>query len=124
MAILESAVQEFNKYLSGFNLPVYDENTVPEEASLPRITYSWAEGEIGYDVPITVSLWYRSASWRDITVKALEIYNALGYGGETLKTDDGYMWIKRGSPFSSRMTDVQPDIRRIVINFTVEFLRG
>lgn len=124
MAILKDAAQTWNEFLEGFNLPVYDENTVPEDASIPRLTFNWSEGEFEAPVAISASLWYRSKSWKDVTLKANEIYNAVGYGGRILLFDDGYMWVKRGSPFSQRVSDSDDGVRRVLINFTVEFLRG
>ena len=124
MAVLKDAAQTWNDFLSSFGLPVYDENTVPEDASIPRMTFSWAESEMDAPVALSASLWYRSKGWKGITLMAEGIYNEVGYAGKVLPMVDGYLWVKRGSPFSQRVSDPDDGIRRILINFTVEFLRA
>ena len=119
----QTAAEKWTEYLSSFGLPAYDENTVPEDASLPRITYSWAESELDAPVAISASLWYRSKKWKEITQKASEIYDAVGTG-VVLPIAGGYLWINRGVPFSQRVADADDGIRRILLNFSVEFLRA
>lgn len=124
MAVLKDAAQTWNDFLEGFGLPAYDENTVPEDAEMPRLTYSWSESEMDAPVALSASLWYRSKGWKSITLMANSIYAGVGYAGKVLPVVGGYLWIKRGSPFSQRVTDPDDGIRRILINFTVEFLRA
>lgn len=124
MAELKDAAQTWQDFLSGFSLPAYDENTVPEDAAIPRLTYNWSESELDAPVAISASLWYRSKKWREITQKAGEIYDAIGYGGAVLPITGGYIWVTRGTPFSQRLTDPDDGIRRILLNFTAEFLRA
>lgn len=123
MAERKDAAQTWHDFLASFDLPAYDENTVPEDAALPRITYSYVASELDAPVSLTASLWYRSKSWREITLKAEEIYEHVTRGGEARSMQGGYLWIKRGSPFSQRISDTDDGIRRILLNFTVEFLR-
>lgn len=121
--MLKDAGQTWQDFLAGFGLPVYDENTVPDDASMPRITYSWAETELDVPTTLSASIWYLSKSWKDITQKAEQIYDAIGYGGITLPTNDGYLWVLRGSPFYQRVTDTNDGVRRIALNITVEHFR-
>lgn len=114
--------QILQSFWSGFGVPAYDENTVPENAALPRITYAVALDSFDSPVSISASIWYRSTSWAVITKKAEEISKAIGPGGVVLKCDGGHVWIKRGSPFSQRMSDPDDSIRRVYLNIEVEFL--
>lgn len=104
----------------------YDENSVPtgvDAPFFPYITYSVSTDNLGNDVSISGSLWYRSSSWAEISKKALEIERYLYENSEPIKIDGGYLWLKRGSPFAQRMSDPSDDmIRRILINITAEFL--
>ena len=113
--------QAYHAFWSGFTWKAYDENTVPENASLPRITYSYGFAEFEYPVALTVSLWDRSTSWASVTNKANEIFEAIGLGGKVVPFDGGALWIKRGSPFAQRMADENDTIRRIYLNIEVEF---
>ena len=113
--------QAYHAFLASFGWATYDENTVPENAALPRLTYSFASDEFGYPVALSISVWDRSTSWTTVTNKADEIYNAIGLGGKIIPFDVGYIWIKRGRPFSQRMADENDTIRRIYLNIEAEY---
>lgn len=114
--------QAYHAFLSGFGWKAYDENTVPDDAPLPRITYDFATAEFGSPVAMSLSVWDRSMSWESVTEKADEIYTSIGLGGKIVQFDHGFIWIKRGQPFSQRMSDENDSIRRIYINLEVEYL--
>ena len=114
-------IQTLNAFWNGFDLPAYDENTVPDDATMPRITYSVAFGNFDEPVAATASLWYYSRSWEDITEKAAEINSYIGLGGRVIPCDGGYVWIKRGTPFSQRVSDENDSVRRIYINVEIEY---
>ncbi len=116
--------QALHMFWSSFGLDAYDESTVPSgtgSPKMPYITYDVKEDNIGNEVGLTGSVWYRSSSWEAATLKAEEIAEKIN---ETMpvKIDTGYCWIKRGSPFAQRMSDEDDSVRRILINITVEFL--
>lgn len=116
-----NAEQAIHSFWSSFGLTAYDQNSVPDEAVLPYITYSVSIDSFGNEVSLTASLWYKSLSWVDITNVTHEISKAIGYSGKTLKTDSGYLWLKRGQPFAQRMGDDDKNIRRMYINITAEY---
>ena len=104
-------------------MKAYDENTVAENATFPRITYSVSTDSIGNLVILSASLWYNTRSWEDISKKADEIAAAIGYGGKIIKIDNGYLWLTKGSPFAQRMSEPSDKmVRRIIININAEFL--
>lgn len=118
-----NSAQRLYDFWAGFGLPAYDETHVPSGASFPRITYETSMDEFGNEIPLTASLWYRSESWQEITLKANAIADTIGRGGVMLKTDNGALWLKKGTPFAQRMSDASDDsIRRIVINISAEFI--
>ena len=115
-----SAIQNF---WSLFGLPAYEETTVPDKLKMPYITYEMASDSFdGGDITLSANLWYRSTSWKDISQKADEISKKIGLGGYSLKTDTGYVWIKRRSPFAQRMSESDdPDVRRMYLSVSVEY---
>lgn len=114
--------QALDAFWNGFGLTAYDENTVPDDAALPYITYNVLLGDWdSYTVMLNASLWYRSDKWVDISRKATEISGAIGYGGVLLTTDDGRVWLKRGSPFAQRMSDPDDSIRRILLTVEADY---
>lgn len=119
-----NAQAALNQFWNGFVWDAFEENTVPENAFATRSEYiTYSAGQNYFDEPmmLTASLWQRSTSWTEIVDKMQEIAETIGFGGTMLKTDDGYLWIKRGTPFAQRMSDEDPAVRRIYLNVEVEF---
>lgn len=114
-------LQTLQAFWSGFEIPAYDENSVPDEAQLPYITYDVSVDEFGNSVAQTASLWYKSTSWRDITEKEMEIAEFVGRGGRMIAYDDGAMWIKKANPWAQRMSD-SDTVKRMILNLEIEYL--
>lgn len=111
------------QFWSGFGLTAYEENTVPEDAAFPYITYQLVTDSFDRDVAATASLWYRGESWTVINAKTEEISAHIGLGGKIIKCDGGRIWIKRGQPFARNMGDESDDlIKRKYLNLTFEFM--
>lgn len=115
-------IQALNNFWNSFEWPAYDENTVPDDAQLAYITYEATEDFFGQTVVQTTSLWQRSYSWKEITLKAQQIADAIGRGGLQIPCDGGTIWIKRASPWAQRVASGNPDIRRITLNLELEFI--
>lgn len=116
-------MQTLHAFWSGFDLPAYDENSVPDNSKLPYITYEASNDSFGGTLFLTASLWYYSTSWASITQKEQQIADYITRGGRMLAYDDGAMWIQKGSPWAQRMNDESDStIKRIVLNVVIEFL--
>lgn len=113
--------QAIHNFWESFDLPAYDETTVPDNAKMPYITYSAAVDSIDSAVIINASLWYRSNSWSEISRKAEEISNSL-IQVKTIPLDVGFLYLTRGNPFAQRMVDEDDTIRRIYLIIMAEFL--
>ena len=115
--------QALHNFWSGFGLPAYDENSVPEDAAMPRITYSVSTDSIDNVLLLSGSLWYHSTSWEDISKKAEEIAQALvTMNPPAIEIDNGRLYLYKGAPFAQRMEDPDDSIRRIYLNLEAEFL--
>lgn len=114
-------LQAFNQFWSSFGIPAYDENTVPDEAKPPYITYQIASDDFGNALFLNASIWYRDTSWLAITQKEKEISARIGRGGCTVGYDGGAFWIVKGTPWAQRMVDTDDMIRRIVLQYNIEF---
>lgn len=111
------------QFLNIFGLPAYEENTVPDDASFPYLTYQLVTDSFDHEVSVAASLWYRSESWTAINAKTEEVSSHIGLGGKIIKCDGGRIWIKRGQPFAQNMGDESDDlIKRKYLNLTFEFL--
>ena len=111
------------QFWSSFGLTAYEENTVPDDATFPYITYQLVTDSFDREVQVTASLWYRSESWTAINAKTEEISQKISRGGKIISCDGGAIWLKRGQPFAQNMGDESDDlIKRKYLNITAEFI--
>ena len=111
------------QFWNSFGLTAYEENSVPDDAAFPYITYQLVTDSFDREVPVTASLWYRSESWTAINAKTEEISQKIGRGGKIISCDGGAIWLKRGQPFAQSMSDESDDlIKRKYLNITAEFM--
>lgn len=113
--------QAVHDFWSGFDLTAYDENSVPDDARMPYITYSVVTDSLEYIALLTGSVWYRETTWENASKKADEISESLK-NGVVKELDNGYIYLFRGTPFAQRMGDEDDMIKRIYFNVNCEFL--
>lgn len=115
--------QAINQFWSGFGIPAFNENSVPDNTPFPYITYNEATDSLGNMIILNGSIWDKSTSWKNISLKADEIAKAIGEKGfSSIKLDNGYVWFVKGTPFAQRMADPDKDIKRMYLNVQAEFL--
>lgn len=112
-----------NKFWNSFSLMAYEENSVPDDAEFPYITYQLVTDSFDNETLLTASIWYRGTSWVNANAKAEEISQTISRGGIFLRCDGGKIWLKRGTPFSQSMGDDTDDlIKRKYLNVIAEYL--
>lgn len=115
--------QALNTFWNSFGLLAYDENTVPDDATLPYITYESQSDSFGNSLSLRANLWYRSNSWEDITLKEQQIARDISRGGKMIPYDGGAIWIQKSRPWAQRLSDPNDDtIRRIILNINIEYI--
>ena len=119
-----TAEQAIHSFWSSFSLTAYDENSVPDGAQLPYITYSVSYDSFDNEVSLTASAWDQSYSWLRLTSVAKGIGEYLGSGGRIIKTDSGGVWIKRGDPFYQRTGTEKDNVKRILFNIRAEYIEN
>lgn len=122
--------QALNTFWNQF-APAFSQMSVPDERDFeemkispyPRITYEVLTDNYGAQNILNASIWdkNKNGSWKQATDILHAIEAALGLGGQTIKYDGGFLWVKRGAPFAQQMADTDDSIRRIAINVEVEF---
>lgn len=85
-------------FWSGFEIPAYPENGVPDDAKLPYITYSISKPEWRSTSIINARVWYRDTSLVAISNKVDQISDAIGEG-ITLKTSNGLIGLFKDDNF-------------------------
>ena len=113
--------QAYYHLWSQFNLPAYDETSVPDGAKMPYITYQVILDSLEGKVYPTASLWYKTTSWTGIDQKMKEIESTINFISP-IKLDEGYMYVTGNTPFAQRMSDEDRSVKRYVLNIGVEFL--
>lgn len=105
-------------------MPFYPSSSVPDDVIFPYGTYELITDNIlGGDVGLTVNLWFYTDSEADPNAKAQEFAQYIGMGGAVIPCDEGYIWIKRGTPWSQSLVDESDaKIKRRYINVTAEYL--
>lgn len=109
----------FNEFMT-----FYRNTAVPSDAELPYGTYEYVESSWdGGETAITVNLWFRTESEATPDEAASELSERIGYGGTLLNCDEGYIWLKKGSPWCQSLSDDSDNaIKRRYINITAEYL--
>lgn len=111
-------------FWSRFNIPAYEENSVPDESevSFPYITYQAVSSSFDEDAVVNSSIWTRSTSWLTADTIANSIEEYLKNGGVTVPYNNGVIWITPGVPFAQSMGDPDDDrIKRKVLSVTLHF---
>ena len=116
------AEQAIHSFWSSFGLTAYDENSVPDNAQLPYITYSMSYDSFDSTVSLTASAWDNSYSWLLLTDTAHEIADYIG-SGRIIKTDNGGVWLIKGSPFYQRTGTEKDNVKRIYFNIMAEYIQ-
>ena len=105
-------------------LPAYPVTSVKEDVKLPYLTYSTVfDAWGGEPVSLTVNMWFRTESEAVPNAKANELSAAIGIGGKVIPCEDGYIWLKRGSPWCQSLSDeTDSGVKRRYINVSAEYL--
>lgn len=90
------------QFFSGFGLSAFVENNVPDEATLPYITYQLVAPDWRDSSTMYARIWYRSTSFAAINAKVDEISAAIGEG-VSIPTNGGAVYLGKGSPFAQYM---------------------
>ena len=115
--------QALYQFWSSFGISAYDENSVPDDAQFPYISYHAETDSLGNVVPLYASIWDKNTSWERVSTIAEEVAKKVGEKGYCqIKLDKGYVWFVKGTPFAQRLGDPDKDIKRIYINLLAEFL--
>lgn len=113
--------QALQNFWESFDIPAYDENTVPENAQMPYITYE-AQTAADTPMPLTASIWSRTRSYWFNDMKEQEIRDYIGDGFRVSDIDGGYLYISKDGFTAQRMTDPNDSmIRRTRLSLNCTF---
>lgn len=107
------------EFFSGFGIPAYLQDTLPDNVQMPYITYELMEPEALSTAFFNASLWYKDTSLDAILRKADEIGETIGMGGIGLHTEDGVIRLYRGDKFVQIMSDPNPETKRAYLSMII-----
>jgi hypothetical protein len=113
--------QVLHGFWAGFMLPAYDASSVPDNATMPYITYSGVVAPFENVVLLSGDIWYRSTSWAEISKKADEIGASLERYSMLRINEDEFLMLTQGTPFAQRMADENDAVKRIHVNVMGEY---
>lgn len=98
-------------FYGSFGIPAYTEDSVPDNVTLPYITYTVPQSDVFSGATHQARVWYEGTGYASVSAKADEIIAAIGQGVR-LKAGRGYVCIYPGTP----LAQMQPadDATRIV----------
>lgn len=111
------AAAALKTFFSGFGLPAYAVDSVPEGIATPYITYSVNVPEWNQKASMYAQVWDRTKSNAGIMEKADQITQAIGDAGKRIPFDGGYLAIWLETPLVQIMTD--GDFRAAYINLSI-----
>lgn len=95
--MISTATALYN-FFSGFDLPAYNESTIPDDAELPYIVYQLVEPEWSEKTIMYVRVYYRNKTSNfEALQKADEIAGAVGVGIR-LDCQGGYVVLRPETP--------------------------
>lgn len=122
--VIDGAIRLTGKFLDTYPAnAVLNENGEPD-VTLPYQTYTpvfdaWG----GEPVSLTIDIWDRTESESAVNDMVQDLSDSIGMGGKVIPCDEGYIWLKRGTPWCQNLSDeVDPAIKRRYINVTAEYL--
>lgn len=101
-------------FYSGFGLPAYTEDSVPDDVKLPYITYTAVQSDVFSNATHQCRVWYEGTGYANVSAKADEIIAAIGQGVK-LKAGRGFVCIYPGSPLA-QMQPADDKTRIVYIN--------
>ncbi len=115
--------QAIYKWFNDLGIPFYVDTNVPDmkEISYPYGTYQNVIGNWADHVSITVRLYYRTTSEKEINAMVQKLTDKLKENNQVI-CDDGMLWVNPGAPYCQAVSDEEDDtIRSRYINLLVDY---
>ena len=126
--------QAYKAFWSGFGVFAFEENSVPDDevfaelikagtikSKYPYIAYQVIVDDLGHPVFPTASIYDKSNSWERVDLLTNTVSERI-QKMNTIKLDNGRMFITKGSPFAQHQLESEDlSIRRVILNLGIEF---
>lgn len=116
---MNGIAQALYEFWSSFGLPACVEGYVPDDFSLPYITYSLEMPEWRSQGSCYARVWYRDTSYNAITQKVDEIKNRIG-DGVSMQVGDGFIALYKDMQFVQFQPSDDVTIKIAYLSLTIE----
>ena len=118
--------QALYKFWSSFGVPAYEENSVPEDATMPYITYEAAVAPFETDVSLSASIWDRTTkgtAFIDSKADEIEQFIKNIHACPVIKGGRYRVFIPEGAEFARNMDDPEDRlIKKKILTVNFEFM--
>lgn len=101
---MRNTAEALKTFFSGFDIPAYTLDSVPENVQLPYITYPLLEPEWNEQANFYCQIWYRKKNLGELLIKADQVVAAIGTG-ILVPIMGGYLAIYPSTPLMQTLTD-------------------
>lgn len=102
--------QALHQFYNSFGIPAYEEQSVPDNAELPYITYEVADPGWRESASLSANVWYKGTSYGPLYKKVDEIKDKIGEGLR-IPTKTGNIYLYRGTPFSQVVSSQYDNVK-------------
>ena len=119
---MTSVIRALYSFFSGFGVPAYPADSVPDGAELPYITVQLMDPGWEQTTGFTANVWDRSGGFERAAGIVDAIQSAIGPGA-CVPAEDGAVWIYKDTPFAQHMPYAgDPNYRRIYLRLKMQAL--
>lgn len=119
---MTNAGKAFYQFFSSFGIPAYEENSVPDNAALPYITYTPQDTDWREPTSVSASIWYKGTGLSELFAKVDEIKKKVGEGLRIPIESGGCVWIYKDSPFAQIQAAEIDNVKMAYLLFGVHVL--
>lgn len=111
-----SVAQCLYTFFNSFGIPGYEENSIPDDAALPYITYTLIAPDWTDTASISASIWYGGSSVAVVSKKADEIGKRIEEEPRIPASNGGCVYLYKGNPFAQTVPVDNGNVKVITLN--------
>lgn len=104
------------RFFNSFEIPGYEENSVPDDAALPYITYTINAPDWTDTASISASIWYGGSSIVTVSKKADEIEKKIDEEPRIPADNGGCVYMFKENPFAQTVPVQNGNVKVITLN--------
>lgn len=112
---MKNVAKALQSFFSSFDIPAYEENTVPDGAVLPYITYEVVNPDWRTATTVSANVWYAGTSLEPILSKVDEIAEKIGEGYQIPVESGGCVWLYKDTQFAQMVSTDNDNIKVVYL---------